>query len=120
MTAAARRSPTDVRNDIVTAAWDLFGQLGVRTTVADVAERLGMSSANIYRCRFVQGRGAASETRIASSPCPVFVSATISSGIAEPGLSSASGRPGAAPSDRVMQQGVFTEAHLSTWDALSL
>jgi AcrR family transcriptional regulator len=49
MTAAARRSPTDVRNNIVTAAWDLFRQLGVRTTVADVAERLGMSSANIYR-----------------------------------------------------------------------
>ena len=31
------------------AAWDLFRQLGVHTTIADVAERLGMSSANIYR-----------------------------------------------------------------------
>jgi AcrR family transcriptional regulator len=49
MSAAARRSPADVRNDIVSAAWDLFRQLGVHTTVADVAERLGMSSANIYR-----------------------------------------------------------------------
>ena len=49
MSAAARRSPGDVRNDIVSAAWDLFRQLGVHTTIADVAERLGMSSANIYR-----------------------------------------------------------------------
>lgn len=49
MTAAARRSPANVRDDIVTAAWGLFRQLGVHTTIADVAERLGMSSANIYR-----------------------------------------------------------------------
>jgi AcrR family transcriptional regulator len=49
VTTTTRRSPADVRNAIVTAAWDLFRQLGVHTTVADVAERLGMSSANIYR-----------------------------------------------------------------------
>jgi AcrR family transcriptional regulator len=49
MPATRRRSPVDVRNAIVSAAWDLFRQLGARTTVADVAERLGMSSANVYR-----------------------------------------------------------------------
>jgi len=49
MRASARRSPADVRSDILAAAWDLFRQLGVRATIADVAERLGMSSANIYR-----------------------------------------------------------------------
>jgi AcrR family transcriptional regulator len=49
MTASPRRSPEDVRNDILVVAWDLFRQLGVHTTVADVAERLGMSSANVYR-----------------------------------------------------------------------
>jgi len=49
MTSVARRSPADVRSDILAAAWDLFRQLGARTTVADVAERLGMSSANVYR-----------------------------------------------------------------------
>ena len=49
MISAARRSPADVRSDILAAAWDLFRQLGARTTVADVAERLGMSSANVYR-----------------------------------------------------------------------
>jgi AcrR family transcriptional regulator len=30
-------------------AWDLFRQLGARVTIADVAEKLGMSSANVYR-----------------------------------------------------------------------
>ena len=49
MIAAPRRTPAEVRNDILVAAWDLFRQLGARTTVADVAERLGMSSANVYR-----------------------------------------------------------------------
>ncbi len=44
-----RRSPDDTRARILEAAWDLFRQLGARTTIADVAERLGMSSANVYR-----------------------------------------------------------------------
>ena len=30
-------------------AWDLFRQLGPRTTIADVAGNAGMSSANVYR-----------------------------------------------------------------------
>jgi AcrR family transcriptional regulator len=49
MISAARRSPSEVRSDILAAAWDLFRQLGAHTTVADVAERLSMSSANVYR-----------------------------------------------------------------------
>jgi AcrR family transcriptional regulator len=49
MISATRRSPAEVRSDILAAAWDLFRQLGAHTTVADVAERLSMSSANVYR-----------------------------------------------------------------------
>ena len=30
-------------------AWDLFRQLGARATIADVAHKAGMSSANVYR-----------------------------------------------------------------------
>ena len=46
----AERSPSEVtRARILEAAWDLFRQLGARATIADVAEKLGMSSANIYR-----------------------------------------------------------------------
>jgi AcrR family transcriptional regulator len=30
-------------------AWDLIRQLGARTTVADIADKSGMSSANVYR-----------------------------------------------------------------------
>ena len=42
-----RRSSEDTRARILATAWDLFRQLGARTTIADVAEKLGMSSANI-------------------------------------------------------------------------
>lgn len=46
----ARRTSEETRQCILMAAWDLFRQLGFRkTTVADIAEALGMSSANIYR-----------------------------------------------------------------------
>ncbi len=45
-----RRTPEETRQCILVAAWDLFRQLGFRkTTVADIAGTLGMSSANIYR-----------------------------------------------------------------------
>ena len=44
-----RRSPEETRARILEVAWDLFRQLGARTTIADVADRLGMSSANVYR-----------------------------------------------------------------------
>jgi AcrR family transcriptional regulator len=49
MNALVRRARDDVRNDILAAAQDLFRELGARATVGDVAQRLGMSSANIYR-----------------------------------------------------------------------
>jgi AcrR family transcriptional regulator len=38
-----------MRARILDAAWELFRQLGARTTIADIAEKLGMSSANVYR-----------------------------------------------------------------------
>lgn len=45
-----RRTPEETRQCILVAAWDLFRQVGFRkTTVADIAGMLGMSSANIYR-----------------------------------------------------------------------
>jgi AcrR family transcriptional regulator len=45
-----RRTPDETRQCILVAAWDLFRQVGFRkTTVADIAGALGMSSANIYR-----------------------------------------------------------------------
>ena len=44
-----RRSPDETRALILETAWELFRQLGARTTIADVADRLGMSSANVYR-----------------------------------------------------------------------
>lgn len=49
MNIPARRTPEETRNEILTVAWDLFRELGARTTIADIAERLGMSSANVYR-----------------------------------------------------------------------
>ena len=49
MIVVDRRSSEDTRARILATAWDLFRQLGARTTIADVAEKLGMSSANIYR-----------------------------------------------------------------------
>jgi AcrR family transcriptional regulator len=46
----ARRTSEETRQCILVAAWDLFRQIGFRkTTVADIAKALGMSSANIYR-----------------------------------------------------------------------
>jgi AcrR family transcriptional regulator len=49
MAIAERRTPEETRSCILAVAWDLFRQLGSRTTMADIAERLGMSSANVYR-----------------------------------------------------------------------
>lgn len=49
MIAAERHNPEETRARILEVAWVLFRELGTRVTVADVAERLGMSSANIYR-----------------------------------------------------------------------
>ncbi|MGA2042494.1 MAG: TetR/AcrR family transcriptional regulator [Roseiarcus sp.] len=46
----SRRTADETRQCILVAAWDLFRQVGFRkTTVADIAGALGMSSANIYR-----------------------------------------------------------------------
>jgi AcrR family transcriptional regulator len=45
-----RRTTEETRQCILLAAWDHFRQLGFRkTTIADIASALGMSSANIYR-----------------------------------------------------------------------
>jgi AcrR family transcriptional regulator len=45
-----RRTSEETRQCILVAAWDLFRQIGFRkTTIADIAAALGMSSANIYR-----------------------------------------------------------------------
>ena len=50
MTATVeRRTPEETRTCIMQVAWDLFRQLGARTTIADVADKSGMSSANVYR-----------------------------------------------------------------------
>jgi AcrR family transcriptional regulator len=46
----ARRTSEETRQCILVAAWDLFRQIGFRkTTIADIAAALSMSSANIYR-----------------------------------------------------------------------
>ena len=44
-----RRTPEETRSCIMQVAWDLIRQLGARTTVADIADKSGMSSANVYR-----------------------------------------------------------------------
>ncbi|WP_158816513.1 TetR/AcrR family transcriptional regulator [Methylocapsa sp. S129] len=45
-----RRTSEETRQCILVAAWDLFRQIGFRkTTIADIAAALRMSSANIYR-----------------------------------------------------------------------
>ncbi|MBV9289613.1 MAG: TetR/AcrR family transcriptional regulator [Hyphomicrobiales bacterium] len=50
MTATVeRRTPEETRTCIMQVAWDLFRELGPRTTIADVADKAGMSSANVYR-----------------------------------------------------------------------
>jgi len=49
MNVAPRRTAEETRTEILTVAWDLFRELGARTTIADIAEKLGMSSANVYR-----------------------------------------------------------------------
>ncbi len=49
MAIVERRSPEETRSCILSVAWDLFRQLGTRTTVADIADKSGMSSANVYR-----------------------------------------------------------------------
>jgi AcrR family transcriptional regulator len=49
MSIAERKNAEETRACILNIAWDLFRQLGTRTTIAEVAEKLGMSSANIYR-----------------------------------------------------------------------
>jgi AcrR family transcriptional regulator len=49
MAIVERRTPEETRGCILSVAWDLFRQLGTRTTVADIADKSGMSSANVYR-----------------------------------------------------------------------
>ena len=49
MNILPRRDPDETRALILSTAWDLFRQLGARTTIADVADALKMSSANVYR-----------------------------------------------------------------------
>jgi AcrR family transcriptional regulator len=49
MAIVERRTPEQSRTCILQVAWDLFRQLGARTTVADIADKSGMSSANVYR-----------------------------------------------------------------------
>ena len=49
MVAVERRTAEETRACIMQVAWDLFRQLGPRTTIADVADKAGMSSANVYR-----------------------------------------------------------------------
>jgi AcrR family transcriptional regulator len=49
MAIVERRTSEETRSCILSVAWDLFRQLGTRTTVADVADKAGMSSANVYR-----------------------------------------------------------------------
>lgn len=49
MNVVDRRSPEETRARIMEVAWDLFRQLGARATIADIAEKLGMSSGNVYR-----------------------------------------------------------------------
>src|SRR5271154_2026173 len=49
MIVPTRRTREETRDEILAVAWDLFRELGSRTTIADIAERLGMSSANVYR-----------------------------------------------------------------------
>jgi AcrR family transcriptional regulator len=45
-----RRTNEETRQCILSAAWDHFRQIGFKkTTIADIAGTLGMSSANIYR-----------------------------------------------------------------------
>jgi AcrR family transcriptional regulator len=49
MNVVVHPTAEETRCKILAVAWDLFRQLGVRTTIADIAAKLGMSSANIYR-----------------------------------------------------------------------
>ena len=82
MNVVERRTPEATRARIMAVAWDLFRQLGARTTIAEVAEKLGMSSANIYRffpskqalceavCADVLGQMVAAGRDIAARPAP--------------------------------------------------
>ena len=65
-----RRSPDETRACILQVAWDLIRQLGARATIVDVAERLGMSSANVYR--FYPSKQALSEA-VASSQLSAII-----------------------------------------------
>src|SRR5579871_6902568 len=50
MNVPVRSSPEETRERILTAAEELFRRIGYyKTTVGDIAQALGMSSANIYR-----------------------------------------------------------------------
>ena len=83
MNAPDRRSAEETRVRILDVAWDLFRQLGARATISDVAEKLGMSSANIYRffpskqalceavCASQLGAITAAAREIASADAPV-------------------------------------------------
>ena len=65
-----RRSPDETRACILQVAWDLIRQLGARATIADVADRAGMSSANVYR--FYPSKQALSEA-VASSQLSAII-----------------------------------------------
>src|SRR5579863_4163246 len=49
MSITLARDPDQTRALIIATSWDLFRQLGARTTVTDIADKLNMSSANVYR-----------------------------------------------------------------------
>jgi AcrR family transcriptional regulator len=86
MNLPVRRTPEETRDEILSVAWDLFRELGVRTTVADIAARLGMSSANVYR--FFPSKQALSEA-ICANQLAALIEAVRAAGAA-PG--DASGR----------------------------
>ena len=78
MSTADRKTADETRACILKTAWDLFRQLGTRTTVAEVAENLGMSAANVYR--FFPSKQALSEAVCENVLRDVL---TLLSGIAE-------------------------------------
>jgi AcrR family transcriptional regulator len=81
-----RRTTEETRQCIIMAAWDHFRQLGFRkTTIADIAGTLDMSSANIYR--FFPSKDALTQA-ICSNMLGAMV-ATARTAAAEPGAASA-------------------------------
>ena len=108
MTASARRSPEQARNDILAVAWELFRQLGVHTTVADVAERLGMSSANIYR--FFPSKQALTDAVCASQLAALTDAARVAA--AQPGMPSQRARAMILALHAAMREQMLHEARV--------